>query len=58
VVNRWSAAQGRQTLGHTDIAITAEFYDATVEEMRAAMESIARREIPRVEAKLVERKSE
>jgi hypothetical protein len=46
---RWSAAQGRQTLGHTDIAITAEFYtDATVEEMRAAMASTAPREIPTV----------
>lgn len=46
----------QKILGHTDIAITAKFYtDATVEDMRAAMEATAPREIA-AEPKLIEKK--
>lgn len=46
----------QKILGHSDIAITAKFYtDATVEDMRAAMEATAPREIA-AEPKLIEKK--
>lgn len=49
----------QKILGHTDIAITAKFYtDATVEDMRAAMESTAPREIAADAPKLLEQKTE
>ena len=47
----------QKILGHTDIAITAKFYtDATVEDMRAAMEATAPREIEATEQQAIEKK--
>ena len=47
----------QKILGHSDIAITAKFYtDATVEDMRAAMEATAPREIEASEPKAIEKK--
>jgi integrase len=49
----------QKILGHTDIAITAKFYtDATVEDMRAAMEATAPREIASADPKLIDQKKE
>ncbi|MEY9158272.1 tyrosine-type recombinase/integrase [Bradyrhizobium japonicum] len=48
----------QKILGHTDIAITAKFYtDATVEDMRAAMEATAPRQVEQIEPKAIEDKS-
>ncbi|MHC2893765.1 integrase [Bradyrhizobium barranii subsp. barranii] len=48
----------QKILGHTDIAITAKFYtDATVEDMRAAMEATAPRQVEQIEPKEIEDKS-
>lgn len=47
----------QKILGHTDIAITAKFYtDATVEDMRAAMEATAPRQVEQLEPKVIEKK--
>lgn len=47
----------QKILGHTDIAITAKFYtDATVEDMRAAMEATAPRQIEQTKPKAIEDK--
>jgi integrase len=49
----------QKILGHTDIAITAKFYtDATLEDMREAMEATAPREIAPAPAKAIEKKGE
>ncbi|MET4721951.1 integrase [Bradyrhizobium japonicum] len=48
----------QRILGHTDIAITSKFYtDATVEDMRAAMEATAPRQGEQIELKAIEHKS-
>ncbi|MCK1460931.1 tyrosine-type recombinase/integrase [Bradyrhizobium sp. 2] len=47
----------QKILGHTDIAITAKFYtDATVEDMRAAMEATAPRQVEQIQPKALEDK--
>uniref|UniRef100_A0A7Z0TV68 Site-specific integrase n=1 Tax=Bradyrhizobium barranii subsp. barranii TaxID=2823807 RepID=A0A7Z0TV68_9BRAD len=47
----------QKILGHTDIAITAKFYtDATVEDMRAAMEATAPRQVEQSQPKAIEKK--
>ncbi|WP_441280117.1 tyrosine-type recombinase/integrase [Bradyrhizobium sp. 63_E2_N1_3] len=47
----------QKILGHTDIAITAKFYtDATVEDMRAAMEATAPRQVEQTPPKAIEDK--
>lgn len=47
----------QKILGHTDIAITAKFYtDATVEDMRAAMEATAPRQVEQIQPKAIEDK--
>ena len=49
----------QKILGHADIAITAKFYtDATVEDMRDAMEATAPKEIAATEPKQLEHKKE
>jgi integrase len=49
----------QKILGHTDIAITAKFYtDATVEDMRAAMEATAPRQVEQTAPKAIEKKGE
>lgn len=47
----------QKILGHTDIAITAKFYtDATLEDMRAAMEATAPRQVEQIQPKAIEDK--
>jgi integrase len=49
----------QKILGHTDIAITAKFYtDATLEDMRAAMEATAPRQVEATELKAIEKKGD
>ncbi|MET4023803.1 tyrosine-type recombinase/integrase [Bradyrhizobium sp. S3.2.12] len=49
----------QKILGHTDIAITAKFYtDATVEDMRAAMEATAPRTVEQIPPKAIEKKGD
>jgi site-specific recombinase XerD len=49
----------QKILGHTDIAITAKFYtDATLEDMRAAMEATAPRAVEATELKAIEKKGD
>lgn len=49
----------QKILGHTDIAITAKFYtDATLEDMRAAMEATAPRPVEQSEPKAIDKKGD
>ncbi|MET4716296.1 integrase [Bradyrhizobium japonicum] len=49
----------QKILGHTDIAITAKLYtDATVEDMRAAMEATAPRTVEQIPPKAIEKKGD
>jgi integrase len=49
----------QKILGHTDIAITAKFYtDATLEDMRAAMEATAPRQVEPSKPKAIEQKGD
>jgi integrase len=49
----------QKILGHTDIAITAKFYtDATLEDMRAAMDATAPRQVEPSKPKAIEQKGD